>query len=46
MNIQHVRFGKIAFCKTEIIDGIQQVGFSFTVQPADTHDPFRKKKSL
>jgi hypothetical protein len=35
-----IGFVKIAFCKTEIIDRIQQVGFTHPVVTGDADDPF------
>ena len=32
--------GKITFCKTEVVDGIQQIGLPHTIRAADADDPF------
>jgi hypothetical protein len=36
--------GKIAFGETQIIQGIQQVGFADPIIPANADDPFLKGK--
>ena len=42
MDVQMILAGKIAFGETEVVDGIQEVGLSDAVAPADTHNPFRE----
>ena len=32
--------GEVAFCKAEVIDGIQEVGLSGAVAPGDAYDTF------
>jgi hypothetical protein len=32
--------GEIAFCETEVMNGIEQVGLSDPIPPANAHDPF------
>ena len=38
--------GKIAAGETEVINGIQQVGFSNTIISAKANNPFREGESL
>ena len=40
-----IGLGKIAFCKTEIIDRVQQVGFADPVLATDADDPFDEVKA-
>lgn len=42
--IAPVQAGKVTFCKTEIVDGIQQVGFANTVFTANTYNSFPEVK--
>ncbi len=37
--ICRVGAGKIAFCKTELVYSVEQVGFAYAVWSADTYDP-------
>ena len=46
VNVQLVLPGKIAFCETEIMNGIEQVGLAYAISPANTHHPFRKREIL
>lgn len=40
-----IRPGKITFCKTEVMYGIQQAGFPCPVISANTNNPFCKVKT-
>ena len=42
LNILLVAAGEIAFGKTKVIDGIQQVGLTHAIVATETHDPLRK----
>lgn len=44
LNIGTVQSCKIAFRKTEIVNSIQQVGFTHSILAANANDPFRKIK--
>ena len=41
-----VQPGKVAFRETEVVNGIQQVGFSHPIFTADACNPFCKVKRL
>jgi hypothetical protein len=43
--ITAVQSGKITFGETEIMDGIQEIGFTHPVLPTDTDNPFGQVKS-
>jgi dephospho-CoA kinase len=43
-NILAIAAGKIAFGKTTIVNGIEQVGFAHAILSANAHDPFGKGK--
>ena len=38
--------GKIAFGETEIMNGVEEVGFTYTIPAADTYNAFGKIKLL
>ena len=38
--------GEVAFRKTQVMNGIQQVGFTYTIPAADTDNAFGKIKLL
>jgi hypothetical protein len=40
MNVLQIRFGKIAFCETQIIDCVQQIGLANAVAAANANNPF------
>jgi hypothetical protein len=44
-NVLAIASGKIAFGKTAVINGIEQVGFANAVLPANAYDPFGKGKA-
>ena len=43
---QHILSRKIAFGKTEVMYGIQQVGFSLSITSANTYNPFAELELL
>ena len=45
-NIELILPSEVALGETEIVNGIQQVGFSDTVAPRDADDPFGKTELL
>jgi hypothetical protein len=38
--------GKIAFCKTEVMNGIQQICFAYAIAATNAHNRFGKNKLL
>lgn len=46
MNIHLILSGKIAFGKTQVMNGIQKVGLSYPVSSANADDPFGKIEFL
>ena len=46
VNTRLILPGKITFCKTEIMNGIKEVGFSKAIASANTYNPFGKMKFL
>lgn len=44
MNVHGILACEIAFCKTEIMDRVEQVGLAHPVAAANTDDPLRKLK--
>ena len=46
INIQLVCPGKIAFGETEVMNGIQQIGFANSVAAANANNAFGKNKLL
>jgi hypothetical protein len=45
-NVQGILAGKIAFRKTEIVNGVEQVGFANTISATDPDDPFPEAELL
>ena len=43
-NILSILAAEIAFGKTEIMDGIKEVGFSQSVTPTNARNPFRENE--
>jgi hypothetical protein len=46
MNIQLILTGKITFGEAEVMDGIQQIGFTNSITAADTNNAFGELKLL
>lgn len=46
MDIVGILPAEIAFRKTQIMNGIQQVGFAHTITAADAYNPFREGELL
>ena len=46
MNILAIRSGKIASGKAEVIDGIQQIGFTAAIGTTDTNYPMMEGEML
>ena len=44
LHVGAIQTGKIAFSKTQVVYGIQQVGFAYAILTADPNDPFFKIK--
>ena len=43
-DIGSIQPGKITFSETEVVDGIQQVSFTYPVLATNTDDPFSEVK--
>jgi hypothetical protein len=45
LNILDIGSVKITFCKTKAINSVEKIGFSDSIVPADTYDPFMEGKN-
>ena len=46
MHTIRIRTGEITFGKTEVVDGIKQIGLASAIVTADSHNSFRKTEGL